>query len=84
VLEKFFAVKAPLFSLRYELCCCFCMVRWALLTRVLMALSMLACVTFNVAMRGDWLYCAALREKRFQEKKAPFPFSLLLSCCGYL
>jgi len=72
-LEKFFRVKAGLFCLWFRLCCLFCMVFWALLARVLMALSMLACVTSNVAMRGDWLYWAALREEKFQKKKATDP-----------
>jgi len=49
------------------------MVFRALFTRVLMALSMLACVTSNVTMRGDWPYWAALREEKFQKKKATDP-----------
>jgi len=50
-LEKFFAVEVRLFCLCSAVCCAFCMVFLVLLARVLMALSMLVCVTFNVGRR---------------------------------
>jgi len=51
--EKFFfAVKVGFFCLCFRVCSCFWMALWVLFTGVLMVLSMLVCVTFNVGMRG--------------------------------
>jgi len=51
-LEKFFSVEARVFCLCSGGCWWFCMVFVGLLARVLMVLSMLLSVTFNVGMRG--------------------------------
>ena len=80
--KNFFGVKTLGFSLLFEGCSWFCMVFWALFTRVLAWCSMLLCVTFNVGMRGVCACCHALREEKFQKKKAICPLYLLLPCCG--
>jgi len=51
VLENFFAVSAGWNCLCFRGCCWFCMVFWALFTRVFAWLSMLLCVNFYAAKR---------------------------------
>jgi len=81
-LENFFVAKAMLFCLCLEGCFCFCMVFLALLAGVLWCGSAWFVVRFNVAKRDVYACCRALREKKFQKKKAPIPFSLLLPLLG--
>jgi len=42
---------------------------WGLFARLLMALSMLACVTFNVGMRGLWACCSEPCEKETSDEE---------------
>jgi len=69
--KNFFAVEVGFFCLCFGFCCLLCMVLWALLAGVLMALSMLICVTFNVGLgahRVCWCGSAGQGVKTVEEE----------------
>ena len=74
MLENFFAVSAGWNCLCFRGCCWFCMVFWALFTRVFAWLSMLLCVNFYAAKREVcvcWLVAGRETSKEGSNRLAP-------------